>query len=135
MPHIRTLILLVFGIGLLFFALRSLRQQRLKERYALVMIFSGLPFLVLAFWPRGLLALANVMDIGVSALMVMLLTLFVVLMIFKLLSVVSVQGRQIATLTQLIGILMEHQKLTFPPTASDGKPTPLSPHSDDGPSD
>ena len=133
MFHIRTLILLAFGICLLFFALRSLRQQRLKERYALVMFFSGLPFLVLAFWPRGLLALANFMDIGVSALMVMLLTLFVVLMIFKLLSVVSVQDRRIAALTQMVGILMEHQHLTDPTTASDGTPTPPSPRSDDGP--
>ena len=131
MFHIRTLILLAFGVCLLFFALRSLRQQRLKERYALIMFFSGLPFLVLAFWPRGLLFLARKMDIGVEALMVMLLTLFVVLMIFKLLSVVSVQDRRIATLTQKVAILMEQQQLNDPTTASDGTPRPLSPRSGD----
>ena len=102
----RTIILFVFGTALLFFAVRSLRAQRLKERYALLMCVTGLPFLVLAVWPDGIVWLSETLDIEKPATMVLGLGVFVLLMVFKLLSIVSVQERQIQRLTQALGILM-----------------------------
>lgn len=50
---IRSLILVIFGGSLLLLAVRRLKQFKLKERYTLLFLMLGLPFLVLAVWPRG----------------------------------------------------------------------------------
>ena len=106
----RTAILLLFGTALLFFAVRSLRNQRLKERYAILMFFTGLPFLVLGVWPDGIVFLSETLDIEKPATMVLGLGVFVLLIVFKLLSIVSVQERKIQDLSQLIAILMAEQR-------------------------
>lgn len=120
---IRTMVLLVLGIMLFLTALRSLKAMRLKERYALIFFFLGMPFVVLAYWPDGIVFLVKMLDIEKPTLMVLALTGFVVLMFFKLLSVVSVQERQITTLTQTVAILMEQQNMSRLPQPQD-KPTP-----------
>jgi hypothetical protein len=89
---------------------RSLRNQRLKERYAILMFFTGLPFLALAFWPDGIVWLAEMLDIEKPATMVLCLGVFVLLMVFKLLSIASVQERRIQDLSQTLGILMAEQR-------------------------
>jgi len=38
-------------------------------------------------------------------------SVFLILIVFELLTIVSVQDRKITTLAQMVGILMEHQKL------------------------
>ncbi len=106
MMHVRTLILLFFGTAMVFFAVQSLRRQRLKERYALLMFFSGLPFLVLAIWPDGIVFLCEVLDIEKATTMVLCLGVFTLVMLFKLLSIVSVQERKIVSLAQTLGMLM-----------------------------
>jgi hypothetical protein len=106
MIHQRTLILFLFGAAMVLFAVQSLRGQRLKERYALLMLFSGLPFLVLAVWPDGIVFLCEVLDIEKPTTMVLCLGVFTLVMLFKLLSIVSVQERRIVSLAQTIGILM-----------------------------
>ena len=108
---IRSLILMMFGGTLLWLALRRLRQFKLKERYSLLFLLLGLPFLLLAVWPHGVEILTSATHIEQSTVMLLCVSVFLILMVFELLSIVSVQDRKITTLAQMVGILMEHQKL------------------------
>jgi hypothetical protein len=107
--HPRTFILLVFALILLLLALRSLRAQRLKERYVILFMLTGLPLVVLAFWPDGVVFCEKLLDIEKPTLLVLGVTIYFLLAIFELLSIVSVQERRIATLGQLVGILMQER--------------------------
>ena len=108
---IRSLILVIFGGSLLLLAVRRLKRFRLKERFALLFMLLGLPFLVLAVWPGGVEFLARVSGIEQKTVMLLCVSVFVFLIIFELLTIVSVQDRKITTLAQMVGILMENQKL------------------------
>ncbi len=115
---IRSLFLLIVGGSLLLMALRSLRAMRLKERYALLFFLTGLPFLVLAVWPDGIVFLERTLGIEKPTIMVLCLAAFVLMVLFQLLSIVSVQDRQIATLTQIVAILEQDRPV---PTPTDPK--------------
>ncbi len=115
---IRNLIVLVLGATILLMAIRSLRAGRLKERYALIFVITGLPFLVLALWRDGVGYIANLLDIDYRTLALIGVTAFFMLMIFKLLSIVSVQERRITTLAQHVGILLQKQGLDDLPDES-----------------
>ena len=104
---IRTLILLAFGIGVVVLAVNSLRQHRLKERYVILFVLVGIPFVGLAAWPDALATLAGWMDMPYHTVMVLLVVGFLILMLFELLSIVSVQERRITELTQTVGLLRE----------------------------
>lgn len=108
---IRSILLLLFGGSVLFQALRSLRKQRLSERYALVFFFVSIPFLLLAVWPDGIVQLSKLLEIERYTVQVLAMGGFLMLVVFKLTSIVSVQDRRIRTLTQLVAILMEKQNL------------------------
>lgn len=108
--NMRTLILLVIGATILWLVLRSLRAMRLKERYALLMLGVGLPFVLLALWPDAVVFLSGALGIEKPTLLVLGLTVFVVLIIFELLSIVSVQERKITALAQIVGILSQKQR-------------------------
>ena len=105
----RNLIVLAIGGTILFMAIRSLRAGRLKERYALLYMFLGLPFLALAVWREALAYLGGLLDIDYRTLALMAVTTFVVIMNLKLLSIVSVQDRKINELAHRLGILSEQQ--------------------------
>ncbi len=107
---IRSLILVLYGGALLVLALRSLRAQRLKERYVLLFFSIGLPFLTLAVWPLALRRISDLMRMPYHTVMILLLTGFLLLVFFELLSIVSVQERQLATLAQMVSILSEEQR-------------------------
>ena len=111
MIHIRTVILLIIALAILLLAVRSLRAQRLKERYCLLFLATGLPFLVLALWPDGIVAFEKLLEIEKPTLLVLCVTIYFILTTFELLSIVSIQDRKITTLAQLVGILMHHQHL------------------------
>lgn len=119
---LRNLIVLALGATILLMAIRSLRAGRLKERYALIFVLTGLPFLLLALWRDGVGYLANLLDIDYRTLALIGTTTFFMLMIFKLLSIVSVQERRITTLAQNISILMQKQGLTDPTAESADSP-------------
>jgi hypothetical protein len=97
---IRTIFLAVYGIGLIALALRSLKAQRLRERYVLLIIGIGVPFVVLALWPDGIVYLSTLLKIEKATLLVLLVAAFLILVIFELLSIVSVHERKIARLAQ-----------------------------------
>ncbi len=107
---IRTIILLVFGGLLLWKAIRNLRRQKLKEKYALLFAGCALPFVTLAVWPDGIVAVSDFLGIEKSTLLVMALSIFALLMIFELLKIVSVQDRKITRLAQETALLREELK-------------------------
>ena len=114
MMMIKSVILLVLG-GLLFtLAVRRLRQYRLKERYALVFLLIGLPFFLLAAWPNAIDHVSRSLGIDYRTVTTLVVTTFLILAVFELLTIVSVQDRKINSLAQLVGILMEKQKLAEP---------------------
>ena len=108
---LKSLILLILGGSLFTLAVRRLRQYKLRERYALVFLLLGLPFAVLAAWPNAIGYLADLLDIHYQTVTLLCVTGFLTVMVFELLTIVSVQDQKISTLAQLVGILMEKQKL------------------------
>ena len=105
---------MAFGLILLLLAVRRLRTYKLKERYALLFVLIGLPFLGLAFWPNGVGWLAQQLQMQYITLALICVSVFFFLIVFELLSIVSVQDQKITALAQLVGILMEREKLAEP---------------------
>jgi len=114
----RSLILLVFGGVLLLLAIRRLHQFRLRERYAVLFLMIGLPFLLLAWWPLGIQWISDQLRIDSRTFMLLAITGFLLLAVFELLTIVSVQDRKITTLAQEVAILME-QRTVQPGSAAD----------------
>ena len=111
---LKSLILLALGGSLFTLAVRRLRQYKLRERYALVFVLLGLPFAVLAAWPNAIGYLADLLDIHYQTVTLLCVTGFLTVMVFELLTIVSLQDQKITTLAQCVGILMEKQKLAEP---------------------
>ena len=105
---------MAFGGILLLLAVRRLRTYKLKERYALLFVLIGLPFLGLAFWPDAVGWIANKLNIQYTTFALICISFFLFLIVFELLSIVSVQDQKITALAQLVGIMMEKQKLADP---------------------
>jgi len=99
---------------LLLLAVRRLRTYKLKERYALLFLLIALPFVALAFWPEGVGWMAGRLGIQYNTLALICVSVFLFLVIFELLTIVSVQDQKITALAQLVAILMEKQKLAEP---------------------
>ena len=120
------LVLILFSIGsmLLFLALRSLRAHRLKERYAIMFLFLGLPFFGLALWPWAVAYLADVLGIEYPTVLLLCVTTFFLLTTHNLLCIASVQEGKINALAQLVGILMEGRDTDTPESPIDSRPTP-----------
>jgi hypothetical protein len=120
---IARIILLCFGVTVLTVALRRLNSYRLKERHMLLFTMTGLPFLALAIWPGGVGWIAEKMGIEYHTVSVLCVAAFLILMVFELLTIVSLQDRKISTLAQIVGIMMEKHgmsdrpEVTPPPTA------------------
>ena len=111
---LKSLILLILGGSLFTLAVRRLRQYRLKERYAIVFLLLGLPFALLAAWPNAVGQIAYLLDMDYRTVTLLCVAGFLTVMVFELLTIVSVQDQKITTLAQHVGILMEKQKLAEP---------------------
>ncbi len=105
-----TLVLLAIGNMLLLVAIRSLRLQRLKVRYALLFLFLGPPFFALAAWPDAVGSLAAILGIEYQTVLLLTVTTFFLFMNFTLLSIVSSQEQRITCLAQKVGILEHTQR-------------------------
>jgi hypothetical protein len=123
---IRSIVLLIFGGMLLLMAIRNLRRQQLKEKYALLFAVTALPFLTLAIWPDGIVYISDLTGIEKPTIMVMSLSIFALLTIFKLLRIVSMQDRKISTLAQEIALL-KNQVAGSPAAKPDGNGKPANP--------
>lgn len=109
---IARIILICFGTTVLLVAVRRMRSYRLKERHMILFTFTGLPFLVLAIWPAGVGWVALRLHVEYHTVSVLCIAAFLILMVFELLTIVSLQERKIATLAQIVGILMEKQGMS-----------------------
>ena len=123
--HIRTLFLLLIAGVVMFLALRSLRAGRLKERFVLLFVLTGVPFLVFALWPDLIVLAVDTLEIEKPTLLILCVATYFILTTFSLLSIVSVQDRKIATLGQQLAILWE-ERLNAPEDAVPDKPTQSS---------
>ncbi len=101
------IILLIFGLGAVALAVRRLRTYKIKERHVILLALTGLPFLILAAWPTGVGWVAEKLHIDYHTVSLLCVSAFLILMVFELLTIVSLQDRKIATLAQIVGILME----------------------------
>lgn len=90
--------------------MRRLSRYRLKERYTLVFLFIGMPFVALALWPDAIGYLSDKLGIQYHTLIILFVTAFFALSTMELLTIVSIQDRKIANLAQIVGILMSEQK-------------------------
>ena len=111
---LKSLILLILGGSLFTLAVLRLRQYKLKERYALVFLLLGLPFALLAAWPNAVGYFADLLDMDYRTVTLLCVAGFLTVMVFELLTIVSLQDQKITTLAQCVGILMEKQKLAEP---------------------
>lgn len=109
---IARIILICFGTTVLLVAVRRMRSYRLKERHMILFTFTGLPFFVLAIWPAGVGWVSQWLHVEYHTVSLLCIAAFLILMVFELLSIVSLQDRKIATLAQIVGILMEKQGLS-----------------------
>ncbi len=100
-----TLILVAIGNVLLLLGIRSLRTQRLNERHALLFVALGVPFLGLAMWPDAVGAMSRRLGIEYTTVLLLAVTTFLLLMVFNLLSIVSVLERRVVSLAQRLAIL------------------------------
>ncbi len=92
-------------------AILRLRTYKLKERYAILFLIIGLPFVFLAIRPDAVGWMAIRLQIHYTTLALIGVSVFLFLIVFELLTIVSLQDRKINSLAQLVGILMEKQKL------------------------
>jgi|SRR5580704_7427861 hypothetical protein len=112
---IARIILVCFGTTILLLAVGRMRSYRLKERHMLLFTLMGLPFLVLAIWPLGVDWVGRKLGIDYHTVPVLCIAAFFILMVFELLTIVSLQDRKIASLAQIVGILMEKHGISDRP--------------------
>ncbi len=65
---------------------------------------------MLAVWPRLLEKVSLWLEIDYRTIMLFCVSTFLFIIVFELLSIVSVQDNRIATLAQMVGILTEKQR-------------------------
>ena len=104
---LKSLILLAFGLSVAALAIYRLRTYRLKERYALLLILIGAPFIVLAVWQDAVGVIAEKLGIQYTTFSLLCVTAFLFVMIFELLTIVSIQEQKINTLSQMVGLMSE----------------------------
>jgi small-conductance mechanosensitive channel len=109
---IARIILVGFGATVLLVAIRRMRAYRLKERHMLLFVFTGVPFLALAVWPTAIGWLALKLNVQYQTVSLLCVAGFFILVVFELLTIVSLQDRKISALAQIVGILMEKQGMS-----------------------
>ncbi|MEM6334164.1 MAG: DUF2304 domain-containing protein [Planctomycetota bacterium] len=105
----RTLILMGVGLTILALTVRSLRKQRLNERYVLLFVLTGLPLIFVAIWPDAVVFLERVLVIEKATMLTLGVAIYFLLTTFALLSIVSVQERRIQTLAQMVAMMREER--------------------------
>ncbi|MEO0083264.1 MAG: DUF2304 domain-containing protein [candidate division WOR-3 bacterium] len=101
-------IALIAAIGLLIVILELIRRRKLKERFALLWLFSAIILIVFAIWSKLLDILAKIMGIYYPPLVLVPIIIFIVIVLYIYFSViVSKQSEQIKKLAQKIALLEE----------------------------
>jgi small-conductance mechanosensitive channel len=110
------IILICFGATVLILAVRRMRSYRLKERHMLIFLLTGFPFLLLAIWPSAIGWVSIKLHVQYQTVSLLCVAAFLILVIFELLTIVSLQDRKISTLAQIVGILMEKHGMSDRPS-------------------
>ena len=79
----------------------------------------------MAVWPNAVGAIADFVEMDYRTMALLCVTSVLALMVFELLTIVSVQDQKITALAQLVGIMMEKQKLAEPEHSPSGSLSPI----------
>jgi hypothetical protein len=102
------LIAISFSVLFLFFVFEIIRRKRLKEAYALLWVITGVVFLGLSCWQKGLDYIANVFGIYYSpAFLFLVMLVSIILIMIQYSMIISKHTDRIKDLTQEIAILKE----------------------------
>ncbi|MEO0076552.1 MAG: DUF2304 domain-containing protein [candidate division WOR-3 bacterium] len=104
-------IALIAAIGLLIVILELIRRRKLKERFALLWLFSAIILIVFTIWSKLLIILAKIMGIYYAPLVLVPIIILMVIILFIYFSViVSRQSELIKILSQKIALLEQEIK-------------------------
>jgi hypothetical protein len=125
-PLVVSIVAAVASVLLLVVVLDLIRRRRLRERYALLWLATGVVLLVLAVWRSGLNTIAD--WVGVTgyppAVLFAVATLFILLVLLDYSTVISRLSDQNTVLAQRIGLLeqriREHTSAPGSPRAPAG---------------
>lgn len=102
------IIALVAAVGLLLCILELIRRRKLKEKFALLWLFSAVVLIIISLWGKLLEILAKLAGIYYPPLVLVPIIIFFVILLFMYFSViVSKQSEQIKVLSQKIALLEE----------------------------
>ncbi len=112
----------VASLLLLFVVLELIRGRRLKERYALLWIATGLVLLVLSAWRDGLNTIAGWLGVGTypPAILFAAATLFVIVVLLHYSTVLSKLTDENVVLAQRLALLEERVRRTEAEERNDG---------------
>jgi hypothetical protein len=106
-PIVVSIVAAVASVALLVVVLELIRSRRLRERYALLWLATGVVLLVLSLWRSGLNTIAD--WVGVTgyppAVLFAVATLFILLVLLDYSTVISRLSDQNTVLAQRIGLL------------------------------
>lgn len=100
----------IASVLLLLVVLELIRGRRLKERYALLWLVTGLVLLVLSAWRDGLNTIAGWLGVGTypPAILFAAATLFIVVVLLHYSTVLSKLTDENVLLAQRLALLEEH---------------------------
>jgi hypothetical protein len=106
-PLVVSIVAAIASVGLLVVVLEFIRSRRLRERYALLWLITGIVLLVLSVWRSGLNTIAN--WVGVTgyppAVLFAVATLFILLVLLDYSTVISRLSDQNTVLAQRLALL------------------------------
>jgi hypothetical protein len=106
-PIVVSIVAAIASVALLVVVLELIRSRRLRERYALLWLATGVVLLVLSLWRSGLNTIAD--WVGVTgyppAVLFAVATLFILLVLLDYSTVISRLSDQNTVLAQRIGLL------------------------------
>ena len=107
----------IASILLILIVLELVRGRRLKERYALLWLATGIVLLVLSVWRDGLTTIAGWLGVSTypPAVLFAVATLFILLVLLHYSTVISRLTDENVDLAQRIALLEERVSRTTPP--------------------
>ena len=108
-PLTVSIVAAIASVGLLVVVLELIRSRRLRERYALLWLATGVVLLVLSAWRGGLNTIAGWLGVGTypPAILFAAAVLFIILVLLHYSTVLSRLTDENVVLAQRIGLLDE----------------------------
>jgi hypothetical protein len=115
----------IASLLLILIVLELIRGRRLKERYALLWLVTGVVLLILSAWRGGLNSIAGWLGVATypPAILFAVTTLFVIVVLLHYSTVLSTLADQNTVLAQRLALLEQRvNDTTGPDAAGDGMP-------------